>query len=235
MSRNLLLLRHSLSFHYNLGRSKYVLVFGSVIVAICMNGCSTAGSYGTVKDYVNGEHGAIKVSLPDNAPSIRRGFHPVPVDKDRRSPPTEHLGIDILGAAGTPVIAPAKGLVASSFFEPMYGNHVVIAHGEDEQGLQVHTRFLHLQKRWVKEGDAVERGQQIGTLGRTGFLAGGITHLHYELAREDPASGRIKAMDPNAYWVNGAGRVTCFDSSKQWLDEPFSTTYPVVCKGIDWE
>ncbi len=198
-------------------------------------GCSTAGSYGEVNDDKSYDSDAIKILLPPNAPTIRRGFHPPDPDNNRRGPPAEHLGIDIVAAVGTPVIAPAKGRVERSFFEPMYGNHIVLNHGEDEAGLEVHTRFLHLQQRWVQAGDQVERGEQIGTLGNSGLLAGGIAHLHYELARYDPRMGRLTATDPNEYWVMGAGMVTCFNSAQRISNRPFKTTYPVVCKDPDQE
>ena len=201
-----------------------------VVLSAGISSCSTTADYGTIKDYVDYGENTIKVQLPDNAPSIRRGFHPQTADKERRAPPVEHLGIDIIAAVGTPVLAPATGVVQSSFFEPMYGHHIVIAHGEDKNGFEIHTRFLHLQHRWVQAGENVQRGQQIGTLGLSGFFSGAIAHLHCELARYDPQSGRIKATDPNQYWVDGIGVITCFDNARQWQDKPFATTYPVVCK-----
>ncbi len=53
------------------------------------------------------------------------------------------------------------------------GNYVFIQHGE-----QFVTRYLHLHKRRVKNGQRVTQGQVIGTVGSTGAATG--PHLHYE-------------------------------------------------------
>lgn len=198
-------------------------------------GCSNwVNQYGTAPEQVLGDENTVKVILPENAPAIWRHYHRLPDGEHQKEILLEHLGIDIIAKLGTPVIAPANGHVVGSFFEPLYGNHVVIDHGKEEAGLRVNTRFFHLQKRLVEKGDTVVRGQQIGTLGRTGLLAGMVPHLHYELAREID-SGRIEAMNPNVYWMNGVGLVTCFDKEKQWPDQPFKTVYPVVCRGVKWQ
>ena len=55
-----------------------------------------------------------------------------------------------------------------------YGTQIVIDH---EFGYQ--TRYAHLDKVWVKEGDKIVRGQRIADLGNTGISTG--PHLHYEV------------------------------------------------------
>lgn len=82
-----------------------------------------------------------------------------------------HQGLDFRVPAGTPVAAVNRGqviLARSLFFE---GNCVVIDHG---QGLL--SLYLHLSKFSVKEGDTVEKQQQIGLSGGTGRATG--PHLH---------------------------------------------------------
>jgi murein DD-endopeptidase MepM/ murein hydrolase activator NlpD len=82
-----------------------------------------------------------------------------------------HQGLDFRAHAGTPVAAVNRGKVILAkplFFE---GNCVVIDHG---QGLL--TLYLHLSKFLVKEGDEVEKGQQIALSGGTGRATG--PHLH---------------------------------------------------------
>lgn len=82
-----------------------------------------------------------------------------------------HLGLDYAVPPGTPVSALNSGtvrLAQSLFFE---GNCVVIDHG---QGLM--TVYLHLSKLKVKEGDRVQRGQELGLSGGTGRATG--PHLH---------------------------------------------------------
>jgi murein DD-endopeptidase MepM/ murein hydrolase activator NlpD len=82
-----------------------------------------------------------------------------------------HLGLDFRVPAGTPVAAVNRGTVILArplFFE---GNFIVIDHG---QGLM--TLYLHLSKFLVKEGETVDKGQQIGISGGTGRATG--PHLH---------------------------------------------------------
>ena len=82
-----------------------------------------------------------------------------------------HQGLDFRVPAGTPVAAVNRGKVLLArplFFE---GNCVVIDHG---QGLL--SLYLHLSKFLVKEGNEVEKGQQIGLSGGTGRATG--PHLH---------------------------------------------------------
>lgn len=82
-----------------------------------------------------------------------------------------HQGLDYAVPTGTPVAALNSGIVVlarSLFFE---GNCVAIDHG---QGLL--TLYLHLSEFAVKEGDHVNRGQQLGLSGGTGRATG--PHLH---------------------------------------------------------
>lgn len=82
-----------------------------------------------------------------------------------------HEGLDFRVPSGTPVTAVNSGRVLLArllFFE---GNFVVIDHG---QGLL--SLYLHLSKISVKEGDEVQKGQEIGVSGGTGRATG--PHLH---------------------------------------------------------
>ena len=89
-------------------------------------------------------------------------------------PRQPHYGIDIAGPRGTPVYAPASGLV--TLVEDLYfsGWTVVIAHG-----LGVNSSFLHLDRADVKPGVMVERGALIGTIGATGRATG--PHLDWRI------------------------------------------------------
>ena len=85
-----------------------------------------------------------------------------------------HYGIDIAAPRGTPVIAPAGGrvtLVRDLYFS---GWTVLMAHG-----LGLNSAFLHLDSVTVTEGEAVERGAVIGTVGSTGRSTG--PHLDWRL------------------------------------------------------
>lgn len=89
-----------------------------------------------------------------------------------------HRGVDYAGAYGSPVIAPAAGRVSlvgreSQGFK-IHGNVVGIDHGQG-----VASILMHLSRIDVKEGDFVQAGQVIGTLGSTGASTG--PHLHWGL------------------------------------------------------
>lgn len=85
-----------------------------------------------------------------------------------------HSGMDIDGEKGDMIVAPANGLVITAGWQGGYGNMIEIDHGN---GLT--TRYGHLSKLGVKQGDRVQRGQLIGLIGSTGRSTG--PHLHFEL------------------------------------------------------
>jgi len=87
-----------------------------------------------------------------------------------------HEGIDIATRYGTPVKAPADGLVVFTGWRSGYGKCIEISHG---MGLS--TRFAHLSKILIRNGDHVRRYQVIGRSGSTGRSTG--PHLHYEVRR----------------------------------------------------
>lgn len=167
------------------------------------------------------------MTLPENAPSVSNYFY----FNDTGRAMDEHRGIDVVAEEGTAVLAAAPGVVSKSFLEPMYGNTIEIDHGKDEEGRAVRTVYKHLSTREVEVGQKIQRGQRIAGLGRTGVLSGGLLHLHFEYFRED-ARGYSYAVDPNLFWVNGSGNVTCFDKRDRWKNKPTKTTFPVVCKGM---
>jgi len=99
-------------------------------------------------------------------------------------PRKPHSGMDIAAPTGTPVIAPIAGTVTNIGDYFFNGNSVFIDHG---QGLI--TIYLHLDSIDVKEGDQLQQGDQLGTVGATGRVTG--PHLHWGIslndARVDPA------------------------------------------------
>lgn len=88
-----------------------------------------------------------------------------------------HEGLDIAAAFGTPVKAPANGLVVFAGREAGYGKMIKINHG---YGFV--TIYGHLDRIMVKEGQRVKRGDVIGRVGLTGRTTG--PHLHYEVWKD---------------------------------------------------
>lgn len=201
-----------------------------MILLTGLSGC-LAYDYGTAVPYHRHTEPAFAVAVPANAPPIAQQFRP---PAERGAP--GHMGLDVATTKGTPVLAAAPGVVTQSFSEPAYGNRVIIEHGKDSSGRRIQTLYFHLDTRLVSEGQRVARGQQIGTLGETGLLSS-YPHLHFEYHRETARGARIRSgknwwqgieqRDPNAYWVNGPGRVTCYTGQSAPADK---ITYPVACR-----
>ncbi|HSE05686.1 MAG TPA: M23 family metallopeptidase [Methylomirabilota bacterium] len=97
-----------------------------------------------------------------------------------------HRGLDISAGRGTPVHAPAEGLVFFAGHGGEYGNIVILDHGHDLRSL-----YGHLQEARVKHGERVKRGQLIALTGNTGRTSG--PHLHYEI------HVRGQAVDPRQF------------------------------------
>ncbi len=89
-----------------------------------------------------------------------------------------HYGIDIAGPTGTPIHAPADGIVSFAGRRSGYGNLVTIDHG---YGFS--TRYGHCSEILSAVGDRVTRGDVIATVGATGRSTG--PHLHYEVRIDD--------------------------------------------------
>ncbi len=101
------------------------------------------------------------------------------------TPKSWHSGLDVAAKQGTPIKAPAAGII--TFAKPdlyLTGGTVLIDHG-----MGVSSNFLHLSRLDVKVGDRVEQGQVIGLVGMTGRATG--PHMHWGMnwltVRIDPA------------------------------------------------
>lgn len=97
-----------------------------------------------------------------------------------------HEGIDVSAPAGTPIVAPAGGIVIKVANEGGYGNILEIDHGNG-----IRTRYAHCARIIVRAGQRVDRGQMIATVGNTGLSVG--PHLHYEISVDG------KNVDPLKY------------------------------------
>lgn len=96
-----------------------------------------------------------------------------------------HEGLDFGAPIGTPVYATGEGTVALAEPWDRYGNTVEIDHGNG-----ITTRYAHMSRIKVKEGQRVNRTTVIGLVGNTGRSTG--SHLHYEVRVADVAKDPIK-------------------------------------------
>jgi murein DD-endopeptidase MepM/ murein hydrolase activator NlpD len=85
-----------------------------------------------------------------------------------------HEGVDLAVPSGTPIYAPADGLVEMAQRYGSYGNFIKILHGGEME-----TRYGHLSAYNVTAGQYVHKGDVIGYVGATGRATG--PHLHYEV------------------------------------------------------
>ena len=87
---------------------------------------------------------------------------------------TWHNGVDLAAGAGTAIYATKSGTVTTALRSDIWGNYVVINHGDGFSSL-----YAHMQGLIVKAGDYVKQGQTIGYVGSTGLSTG--PHLHFTI------------------------------------------------------
>ena len=106
----------------------------------------------------------------------------------RRDPftnlPAFHSGIDFSGPAGTPIYAPADGIVRKAGPATGYGLLVELEHGrgistKNFKPTDYVTRYGHLSRLAVQTNRFIQRGELLGYTGNTGRSTG--SHLHYEI------------------------------------------------------
>jgi murein DD-endopeptidase MepM/ murein hydrolase activator NlpD len=106
------------------------------------------------------------------------GYRRDPINGGRRL----HAGTDFAGPRGTPILAGGDGTVVFAGRQSGYGLMVEIRHP-----FGITTRYAHMSRIRVSEGERVSRGDRIGDMGNTGRSTG--THLHYEVRRNgDPVN-----------------------------------------------
>jgi murein DD-endopeptidase MepM/ murein hydrolase activator NlpD len=100
-----------------------------------------------------------------------------------------HEGLDIANRLGTPIIAPADGIVSRCSNSFGYGLTVEINHGYG-----IKTIYGHLSKAYVTVGHSVKRGERLAAIGSSGRATG--PHLHYQVMLNDVP------MSPMNYILN---------------------------------
>jgi len=116
---------------------------------------------------------------------------------------TPHRGLDFVGPNREKIISPSSGKVILARWFSDYGNAIVIDHGNG-----ITTRYGHLSKIKVTEGQRVNTGQVIAIQGSTGRSTG--QHLHYEV--------RYRNVPLNPKKFIEAGKTLINNDSPKYLD-----------------
>lgn len=129
---------------------------------------------------------SIPAILPVHTTDLKRlssfyGYRIDPIYKVKKF----HHGVDFSAPQGTPVYAPGNGtIISTKKSRKGYGNQIEIDHG---YGLV--TFYAHLKEIKVKNGDYVQRGQEIASIGNTGKST--APHLHYEVRKNNRTANPI--------------------------------------------
>ena len=152
-------------------------------------------SFTTIREYMDQQYNELR-HIPSISPAGGRfssGFglrtHPVTGEKEKM-----HMGIDISNNRWTPIYATADGVVSLVKFQEFFGNYVVLQHGNGYE-----TKYGHMEKPIVKEGQFVHRYSVIGYMGRTGRTTG--IHVHYEVWHGESAINPINFVLSPEYTV----------------------------------
>lgn len=129
------------------------------------------GSVAPVTVYSFSKEYLATIAHPVPGGTIKNGWY------DPRSHRTRlHTGTDIRVSARTPILAVTDGVVRHVGYLPIPGNYVII---RDPFGFEYHYYHMYEISTFVKEGDVVRQGQQIGRVGSTGNSV--AYHLHLGL------------------------------------------------------
>jgi murein DD-endopeptidase MepM/ murein hydrolase activator NlpD len=132
------------------------------------------------------EFGQQQQAYLDQHPSVKPANGAITSEFGYRSDPISgepalHQGLDIAGNIGTPIYAPADGVVEEVGMHQNYGRVVVLRHA----GCGMETLYGHLSNYAVHVGQHVKRGDLIAYMGTSGKSTG--PHLHYEVHKQGRA------------------------------------------------
>ena len=129
--------------------------------------------------------------IPPVSGRISTEFGSIRYTNSNWASPRYHWGVDIATDRGTPVKAPNNGRVVFAEYLLNTGNTVVIEHGGGFK-----SYYFHMDSLNVNAGDMVQKGDQIGTVGSTGYSTG--PHLHFETRIGDQAVNPLMLYDSSA-------------------------------------
>ncbi|NQZ49829.1 MAG: peptidoglycan DD-metalloendopeptidase family protein [Moritella sp.] len=157
--------------------------------------------------------------------SMRKAFLRAPVNfkyisssfnRKRRHPVTgrvrAHNGIDYAARTGTPIVSAGDGKVIASAYNRFNGNYVFIKHNAN-----IVTKYLHMNKRSVRQGQRVKQNQQIGTVGATGRVTG--PHLHYEFLVNGKHKNPKTVSLPKAESLRGSEKTKFVSEAKGIIEQ----------------
>ena len=100
-----------------------------------------------------------------------------------------HYGVDLAAARGTPIVASRSGTVTvADYEEGKAGYHIVIDHLDGYE-----SKYMHMDKYIVSQGQFVVTGQIIGYCGQTGAATG--DHLHFEIWKNNEVQNPADYVD----------------------------------------
>lgn len=134
-----------------------------------------------------------------------------------------HKGVDFAMPSGTPILSVGDGEVIEAKYSPTAGYYLTIRHGRTYT-----TRYLHLQKSLVKQGQKVKRGERIALSGNTGRSTG--AHLHYELWINQQAVNPLTAKLPRTESLTGETRRAYLVQAKQISEQLSFNSQPAEHK-----
>jgi len=110
-----------------------------------------------------------------------------------------HKGVDLSAPVGTPIHATADGVVGKAAWFGGYGLYVQLEHGSD-----LETRYGHMSRLNVAEGQHVHKGDILGYVGTTGRSTG--PHLHYEVRVSGMAVNPVPYMQSERVSLASSGQ-----------------------------
>jgi murein DD-endopeptidase MepM/ murein hydrolase activator NlpD len=158
--------------------------------------------------------------------------------------------MDFAAKAGTPVLAGTYGTVYSKFVHRSCGETLQIKsdklvkippmQGFGERVTNLYVLYTHIKfkenpssKAAVKLFAKVKPGDVIGYVDRTKDrdCIGKVPHVHMELnTLPDWISKMDEGINPNRFWYDGPGMVTCYDPDRIFSDKYFALVAPIACK-----
>jgi len=157
----------------------------SLVAAISSGGLSEEAS-SLLLDQVRSPSQLMRQDFPTLMPVT--GFLSQRFLEDPIFPERNHLGLDIAGKEGTPVVAAASGNVIFEGWTSYFGNCLILAHRDGYL-----TFYGHSSQNLKRLTDEVKRGEPVALLGSTGYSS--APHLHFEVWKDGAPIDPLKVLN----------------------------------------